>query len=223
MIRLGIMGGTFDPIHYGHLVAAAEARHVFELDRVTFVPSRQPPHKREAPAAGGEHRYAMTVAATCSNPRFDASRIELERAGPSYTLDTLRALRAVDPTAELFFITGADAVRELRTWRQPEQLVELCRFVAVTRPGYDLDGLERDLGALARAVSAIEAPGVDISSTQIRERVAQGRSIKYLTPEPVEVYIAKHGLYRAGSSQSEKKGGDSGCRLRSTSGTCPGV
>lgn len=217
------MGGTFDPVHYGHLVAAEEAREMFELDRVTFIPCRQSPLKRESPVATAEHRYAMLVAATCTNPRFDALRIELERAGPSYTLDTLFQLRADHPSTELFFITGADAVRDLRAWHEPEQLVRLCRFIAVARPGYDLAGLERELGTLARSVSAIEATGVDVSSSGIRERISQGRSIRYLTPEPVEAYIVKHGLYRAGGSQSQKKGGDSGCRLRSTSGTCPGA
>jgi len=211
-MRLGIMGGTFDPIHYGHLAAAEEARVAFGLDRVTFIPCRQPPHKKDYPVTDPEHRYAMTVTATCANPHFVASRIELERPGPSYTLDTLRALRDAHPQAELYFVTGADAVRELLTWREPQQLVALCRLVAVTRPGYDLAGLERDLGELARGVAPLEAPGVNISSTQIRERVAQGRSIKYLTPAAVETYIAKHGLYREGDDQPQKKGGEQGCR-----------
>jgi len=203
-MRLGIMGGTFDPIHYGHLVAAEEARAAFGLHLVTFIPCREPPHKKDYQVTDAEHRYAMTMTATCTNPHFDALRIELERLGPSYTIDTLRQLHAAHPQAELFFITGADAVRELLTWREPERLVALCRFVAVTRPGYDLRGLERDLGELARSVAAIEAPGVNISSTQIRERVAQGRSIKYLTPDAVETYIVKHRLYRDSDNQSHK-------------------
>lgn len=207
-MRLGIMGGTFDPIHYGHLVAAEEARAAFGLDLVTFVPSRQPPHKKDYRISEAEHRYAMAVTATCTNPCFTASRIELERAGPSYTIDTLSQFHGSRPDAELFFITGADAVRELLTWREPRRLVALCRFVAVTRPGYDLGELERELGDLAGEVGAIEVPGVNVSSTQIRERVAQGRSIKYLTPDAVVIYIAKHGLYRGGDGQPEKKGGD---------------
>jgi nicotinate-nucleotide adenylyltransferase len=207
-MRLGVMGGTFDPIHYGHLVAAEEARARFGLDAVTFVPCGQPPHKKDYAVTAAEHRYAMTVTATCTNPHFRASRIELEREGPSYTIDTLHQFRAAQPVAELFFITGADAVRELLTWRDPQQLVASCQLIAVTRPGYDLDGLERDLGDLARGVHAIEAPGVNISSTQIRERVARGQSIKYLTPEAVETYIAKHGLYRDGDHQSKEKGGE---------------
>ncbi|UCH32981.1 MAG: nicotinate-nucleotide adenylyltransferase [Armatimonadota bacterium] len=207
-MRLGVMGGTFDPIHYGHLVAAEEARACFGLDVVTFVPCGQPPHKKDYAVTTPEHRYAMTVTATCTNPHFSTSRIELERDGPSYTIDTLHQLHGEHPAAELFFITGADAVHELLTWRDPEQLVASCQLIAVTRPGYDLDGLERDLGDLARRVRAIEAPGVNISSTQIRERVARGQSIKYLTPEPVEAYIAKHRLYRDGNHQSVEKGGE---------------
>ncbi len=211
MMRLGVMGGTFDPIHYGHLVAAEEVRARFELDLVMFVPCRQPPHKKDYPITDAEHRYAMTVAATCANPRFITSRIELERPAPSYTIDTLRQLRARGPDTELFFITGADAVRELLTWREPQELVALCRLVAVTRPGYDLAGLERELGELAREVRTIEAPGVNVSSTELRERVARGRPIKYLTPLAVESYILKHGLYR-GENQTTQKGGDQGCR-----------
>jgi nicotinate-nucleotide adenylyltransferase len=216
------MGGTFDPIHYGHLVAAQEARATFGLDSVLFVPCRQPPHRPQPPAADAEHRYAMTVLATCTNANFRASRIELERPAPSYSVDTLRQLHDQRPAAELFFITGADAVRELATWREPQRLIELARLVAIARPGYDLGGLERDLGEFARAVSPLRAPGVDISSTEIRQRVAQGRPIKYLTPEPVEAYIAKYGLYR-GDDQSHEKGGDQGCPSRSTSATCHGA
>jgi len=218
-MRLGIMGGTFDPIHYGHLVAAEEARAQLGLDLVMFVPCRQPPHKKSYQVTDAEHRYAMAVCATCTNPYFVASRIELERPPPSYTMDTLRQLHAKCPSAELLFITGADAVRELLTWREPEQVVALCRLVAVTRPGYDLAGLERELGDLAREVSTIEAPGVNISSTQMRERVAQGRPIKYLTPSAVAAYIVKHGLYR-GDDHPWGKGGKQGCPSPSTSGTC---
>jgi nicotinate-nucleotide adenylyltransferase len=205
------MGGTFDPIHYGHLVAAEEARARLALDLVMFVPCRQPPHKQDYQVTDAEHRYAMAVAATCTNPHFITSRIELERPAPSYTIDTLRQLRAQGPDTELVFITGADAARELLTWRDPQDLVALCRLVAVTRPGYDLAGLERELGELARQVRVIEAPGVNVSSTELRERVAQGRPIKYLTPAGVEAYILKHGLYR-GDSQPTGKGGDQGCR-----------
>ncbi|HUT76026.1 MAG TPA: nicotinate-nucleotide adenylyltransferase [Armatimonadota bacterium] len=208
MTRLGVMGGTFDPIHYGHLVAAEEARAQLGLEGVTFVPCRQPPHKKDYRVTDAEHRYAMTLAATCDHPRFTASRIELERPGPSYTIDTLRRLQREHPTAELFFITGADAVRELLTWREPQELAALCRLVAVTRPGYDLGGLERALGELARQVRALEAPGVNVSSTDIRARVARGWSLRYLTPPAVETYIAKHGLYRGDDAEPNRKGGE---------------
>jgi nicotinate-nucleotide adenylyltransferase len=207
-MRLGVMGGTFDPVHYGHLVAAEEARAQFGLELVMFVPCREPPHHKDYRVTDAEHRYAMTIAATCANPRFTASRVELERPPPSYTIDTMRQLHAQIPAAELFFITGADAVRELLTWREPRELLALCRLIAVTRPGYDLAGLERDLGDLARAVHPVEGAGVNVSSTHIRERVARGRSIKYLTPPAVESYIAKHGLYRGGEGESKQKGGD---------------
>ena len=199
-MRLGIMGGTFDPIHYGHLVAAEEARLRLGLDHVSFVPCGRPPHKKDYDVTSPEHRYAMTLIATCTNPCFDTSRLELEREGPSYSVDTVRQFRAADADVQLFFITGADAVRELLTWRQPEELATLCRLIAVTRPGYDLGSLEPELGALARSVSALEAPGVNISSTEIRQRVARGESIRYLTPEAVEAYIAKHDLYCSGET-----------------------
>ena len=205
MKRLGVMGGTFDPIHYGHLVAAEEARAQLGLETVMFVPCREPPHKKDYRVTDAEHRYAMTLAATCANPYFTVSRIELERPGPSYSLDTLRQLHQQHPQAELFFITGADAVRELPTWHQPRQLVALCHLIAVTRPGYDFTGLERELGDLASGVRAITAPGVEVSSTEIRERVARGWTIRYLTPPAVEIYIAKHALYRRGD---EPKGGE---------------
>jgi nicotinate-nucleotide adenylyltransferase len=204
-MRLGIMGGTFDPIHYGHLVAAEQARVRFDLDHVTFVPCGQPPHKKDYQVTSAEQRYAMALIATCTNSRFDTSRVEVEREGPSYSVDTLRQFRARDAQAQLFFITGADAVRELLTWREPQEVTALCRLIAVTRPGYDLRELERQIGALARSVSAIEAPGVNVSSTEIRSRVARGESIRYLTPEAVEAYIAKHGLYRSGESQSQEE------------------
>jgi nicotinate-nucleotide adenylyltransferase len=199
-MRLGIMGGTFDPIHYGHLVAAEEARLRLGLDHVSFVPCGRPPHKKDYVVSDPEHRYAMTLIATCNNPCFDTSRVELEREGPSYSVDTLRHFRAANAEAQLFFITGADAVRELLTWHEPQELVALCHLIAVKRPGYALGDLERELGALARSVSALDAPGVDISSSEIRQRIARGESIRYLTPEAVEAYIFKHGLYCSGET-----------------------
>ncbi len=137
------MGGTFDPIHYGHLIAAEEARYRFQLARVVFVPCGQPPHKKPYAVTPAEHRYAMTLLATASNPHFIVSRIEIDRPGPSYSVDTVRLLRQQLPDAELFFITGADAVLEILTWKDSDELIGLCRFIAVTRPGYDLRQLER--------------------------------------------------------------------------------
>jgi len=204
--RLGIMGGTFDPIHVGHLIAAEEARLRFRLGRVIFMPNHQPPHKKDYPVTPAEHRYGMVVLATASNPHFFASRLELDRPGPSYAIDTLRALAACEQTRELYFITGADAILQILTWRRPEELAELCSFIAVTRPGYDLAEMQRRVGAkLMARVHPLAAPGVEISSTQLRERAARGQSLRYLTPAPVATYIAKHGLYRprqGGASQT---------------------
>jgi nicotinate-nucleotide adenylyltransferase len=197
MTRLGVMGGTFDPIHYGHLVIAEEARQAFGLDRVDFVTSADPPHKQGEPISPAEHRYAMTVLATASNPCFRASRREIERRGPSYSITTIQEYQRDEPGAELFFITGADAILEILTWHRADEAIRLCTFVAATRPGYDLEKLDRILPPGYRAqIRTISVPGVDVSSTQLRERVCQGRSIQYLVPEPVVTYIAKHELYR---------------------------
>lgn len=198
MQRLGIMGGTFDPIHYGHLLMAEEARQAFVLDEVVFVPNGRPAHKKAYLVSSPEDRYTMTRLATASNPHFSASRIEIDRPGMSYTIDTLREYRTLYPNlAELYFITGADAVLEILTWHEYEQLVRQCRFIAVTRPGFVLEQLSKIISAefLSR-VSFLPTPGLEISSTDIRQRVQEGRSIKYLTPEPVEAYIEQHGLYR---------------------------
>jgi len=194
---LGMMGGTFDPIHCGHLAAAEEARARFHLDRVVFVPSGQPPHKKEYPVTAAESRYDMVRLAIGSHPNFEVSRLELDRPGPSYAVDTVRTLRAqLDPETRLYFITGADAILEMLTWRSPEELAKSCDFIAVTRPGYDLGRLEQALGSLPGArVHLLNAPGVDISSTDIRRRVVRGDSLRYLVPTPVVRYIAAHGLY----------------------------
>ncbi|MFA0756452.1 MAG: hypothetical protein YPKNTGVA_001973 [Candidatus Fervidibacter sp.] len=191
------MGGTFDPIHYGHLVAAEEARHRFGLACVMFVPCGQPPHKKTYAVTPAEHRYAMTLLATASNPHFVVSRLEIDRPGPSYSVDTVRLLRQQFPDAELFFITGADAVLEILTWKDSDELIGLCRFIAVTRPGYDLQQLERLPAHYLERIMPLAIPGVDISSTLIRERVRRGEPIRYLTPDAVCDYIAKHGLYRS--------------------------
>ena len=198
MQRLGIMGGTFDPIHYGHLLMAEEARQAFALDQVVFVPNGRPAHKKEYGVSSPEDRYAMTRLATESNPCFSSSRIELDRPGVSYTIDTLRAFHALYPELEaLYFITGADAVLEILTWHEHEHLAQECRFIAVTRPGFVLERLETVVDAeFLKSVSFLPIPGLEISSTDIRRRERQGRSIRYLTPEPVAAYIEQHGLYR---------------------------
>ena len=189
--RIGVMGGTFDPIHHGHLVAASEVAHSFDLDEVVFVPTGRPWQKEKVTA--GEHRYLMTVIATASNPSFTVSRVDIDRDGPTYTIDTLKDLQAQRPGAELYFITGADAVAQILSWRDHDELWGLAHFVAVSRPGHDLStaGLPSD------DVSQLEIPALAISSTDCRERVGRGDPVWYLVPDGVVQYIAKHHLYRS--------------------------
>lgn len=198
MQRLGIMGGTFDPIHYGHLLMAEEARQAFALDEVVFVPNGRPAHKKAYLVSSPEDRYAMTLLATGSNPCFSASRIEIERPGLSYTIDTLREFRRMYPELDaLYFITGADAVLEILTWHEYDKLVQECRFIAVTRPGFVLERLAEIVdAAFLDRVHFLPIPHLEISSTDIRRRVREGRSIKYLTPEPVEAYVEQQSLYK---------------------------
>jgi nicotinate-nucleotide adenylyltransferase len=185
------MGGTFDPIHIGHLVCAEEARWQFGLDEVVFVPAGQPWQKRQVTPA--EDRYLLTVLATASNPHFSVSRLEIDRRGPTYTLETLRALREFHGTADLFFITGADAVLEILSWKDPDSVLQTARFIAATRPEFDLGKL--DLGRFGDRVSVIQIPALAISSTDIRRRVRQGRPIHYLVPAEVASYIEERHLY----------------------------
>ncbi len=192
-MRIGIMGGTFDPIHHGHLVAAEETRHALSLASVVFVPAGDPWQKSAAGVSPAIDRYAMVELAIADNSAFEASTVEIDRQGPTYTIDTLRALRDERPGDELFFITGADAILEILTWRQPSEQLSLATFVAVTRPGYDLSRLG-SLPALDRVV-VLEIPALAISSTDIRRRVADSRPIRYLVPGAVARYIAEHGLY----------------------------
>lgn len=197
--RIGIMGGTFDPIHFGHLVTAEEALVQFNLDRVVFMPTGSPVAKAHMTVSDAEHRYLMTVLATAANPDFHVSRMEIDRPGATYTVDTLEALREEwGPSAELFFITGADAVFEIVTWKDAPRVADLVTFIAVTRPGYDLAAAraEYEQGATRFRIEYIEVPALAISSTDIRERVATRRPIRYLSPENVCAYIFKHGLYR---------------------------
>jgi nicotinate-nucleotide adenylyltransferase len=196
---IGIMGGTFDPVHYGHLVTAEEALVQFRLDTVVFMPTGSPQAKRHPVVTSARDRYLMTIIATASNPDFTVSSLEIEREGPTYTVETLRALRSeYGEDVKLFFITGADAVLDMLGWKDAEDLADLATFIAATRPGYHLDGLTAALASVARPprVEPMEIPALAISSTDIRERVADGRPIRYLLPEPVAAYIAKNGLYR---------------------------
>jgi nicotinate-nucleotide adenylyltransferase len=185
------MGGTFDPIHHGHLVAASEVAQWFDLDEVVFVPTGEPWQKDGV--SPSEHRYLMTVIATASNPRFTVSRVDIDRSGPTYTIDTLRDLKAERSDAELYFITGADAIAQILSWRDHDELWDLAHFVAVSRPGHVLntDGLPSD------DVSQLEIPALAISSTDCRDRVQRGHPVWYLVPDGVVQYIAKHHLYRS--------------------------
>ncbi len=190
--RLGVMGGTFDPIHHGHLVAASEVASQFHLDEVVFVPTGQPWQKSHRTVSPAEDRYLMTVIATASNPQFSVSRIDIDRGGPTYTTDTLRDLRSLNENADLFFITGADALAQILTWRDTEELFSLAHFIGVTRPGHILanPGLPED------RVSFVEVPALAISSSDCRSRVAQGEPVWYLVPDGVVRYIDKRKLYR---------------------------
>lgn len=192
--RIGIMGGTFDPIHNGHLVAASEVAWVYDLDEVIFVPTGRPVFKLDKEVTNAEDRYLMTVIATAPNPKFTVSRVDIDRPGITYTIDTLRDIRTQYPSAELFFITGADAVTEILRWKDVDRMRDYAHFVAVTRPGYS------DPGAIRHApegmVDALEIPALAISSTDIRHRASLSEPVWYLVPDGVVQYIAKHGLYR---------------------------
>jgi nicotinate-nucleotide adenylyltransferase len=191
--RIGVMGGTFDPIHHGHLVAASEVGYYFSLDEVVFVPTGQPYQKNDRNVSAAEDRYLMTVIATASNPRFSVSRIDIDRPGPTYTIDTLRDLRAERGEAtQFFFITGADALSRIMSWEDAGELFELAHFVGCTRPGHRLSGR----GLPEDRVSLVEIPALAISSTECRQRVADGEPIWYLVPDGIVQYIAKRGLYQ---------------------------
>jgi nicotinate-nucleotide adenylyltransferase len=192
--RLGIMGGTFDPIHHGHLVAASEVQHWFGLDEVVFVPTGQPWQKSDREVAAAEDRYLMTVIATASNPRFSVSRADVDRGGVTYTVDTLRDLRdEYGEDCELYFITGADALHQILSWRDADELFELAHFVGCTRPGHVLS----DVGLPEGKVTLVEVPALAISSSECRERVWAGEPIWYLVPDGIVQYINKRRLYVA--------------------------
>jgi len=193
-VRLGVMGGTFDPVHHGHLVAASEVQARFALDEVVFVPTGRPWQKDHREVSPAEHRYLMTVIATASNPRFTVSRVDIDREGTTYTIDTLRDLHAQRPDAELFFITGADALEQILLWKDADELWSLAHFVGVTRPGHALTAG----GLPAGGVSLLEVPAMAISSTACRDRVRDAEPVWYLVPDGVVQYIGKHRLYRDG-------------------------
>jgi nicotinate-nucleotide adenylyltransferase len=209
------MGGTFDPVHYGHLAAAEEARRRFELARVIFVPSGRPPHKKEREVSPAEARYEMVALATASNPAFEASRVEVDRPGPSYSADTMEWFRrSLGEEVKLYFITGADAMLEIMTWHDPQRLGRVCEFIAVMRPGYELGPLEKALGpALLARTQVLEVAGVAVSSTELRRRAVSGRSLRYLTPPAVISYIRGRRLYaleREGDLSGKHPGGGGG-------------
>jgi nicotinate-nucleotide adenylyltransferase len=189
--RVGIMGGTFDPIHHGHLVAASEVSALFDLDEVIFVPTGEPWQKTARRVSPAEHRYLMTVIATASNPRFWVSRVDIDRAGPTYTADTIRDIAAQRPGVELYFITGADALGQILSWERAEEALKLARFIGVTRPGYELS----DAHLPTDSVTLLDVPAMAISSSDCRERVQQGHPVWYLVPDGVVQYINKHRLY----------------------------
>jgi nicotinate-nucleotide adenylyltransferase len=189
--RVGIMGGTFDPIHHGHLVAASEVAALYDLDEVIFVPTGAPWQKSERLVSTAEHRYLMTVIATASNPRFWVSRVDIDRAGPTYTIDTIRDIAAQRPGAELFFITGADALAQILSWKDAAEALQLANFVGVTRPGYELSDAHLPLNS----VTLLDVPAMAISSSDCRDRVKAGQPVWYLVPDGVVQYINKHRLY----------------------------
>lgn len=198
-MKVGIMGGTFDPIHNGHLILAEAVNDTLKLDEVLFIPSARPPHKSRGDIISPEHRLAMTILATCSHPKFRVSTIEIMRTGPSYAVDTIDALkREYAQGTEFYFILGADAALELSTWHNAQELIEKCNFIVATREGTEIDikAVEAQFGKSAKGhIHRVETPKIEISSTDIRDKIKQGRSIRYLVPNTVEAYIRKEHLY----------------------------
>jgi nicotinate-nucleotide adenylyltransferase len=199
--KLGVMGGTFDPIHYGHLIAAENARAELALDQVLFVPTGVPPHKKTMEYTEATIRFQMTALAIASNEFFRVSDLETKRDGPSYTIDTVKALRELYPGVQIYFITGADAILEIATWRNAELLLSMCSFVAVSRPGYAMDDIRGRIGSFFEHpeinIFGMEVPALDISSTEIRKRVREGKTIKYMLPDNVMDFITEQGLYQS--------------------------
>jgi nicotinate-nucleotide adenylyltransferase len=203
--RIGVMGGTFDPIHHGHLVAASEVQAWFDLDEVVFVPTGAPWQKSDREVSPAEDRYLMTVIATASNPRFSVSRVDVDRGGPTYTIDTLREMHQARPDSEFFFITGADALAQILTWHDADQVFELAQFVGCTRPGTSIDAKTLE-GLPADRVTILEIPALAISSTECRARAHKGEPVWYLVPDGVVQYIAKRRLYQPATEVQEDQG-----------------
>jgi nicotinate-nucleotide adenylyltransferase len=201
--RIGVLGGTFNPIHTGHLLIAQSALEAHDLARVLFMPCSSPPHKHAPSLAASEHRRAMIELAIGSDARFEFCNLELERGGISYAIDTVRELHTLHADGELCFIIGSDSLRELHLWKDIDTLSRLCRFITVLRPGHQLDGFESSTPALPTPWATrllhdvVRGQQMDVSSSDIRHRIAEGMSIRYLVPDAVEMYIAEHGLYRA--------------------------
>ena len=198
-MRVGVLGGTFDPIHIGHLISAEEARVELGLERVVFIPAGLPPHKLDHVMSPVEHRLAMVELAVASNPHFVVSGVDIDRLGPSYTVDTVELLRSEwGPGVEIYFVMGSDSLLDILNWHNPRRLIRLCRFAVVSRPGYQVDLGELDalLPGVASRVQMLNAPELTISSTDIQRRVREGLSIKYQVPEAVEDYIYQHKLYQ---------------------------
>ena len=197
--RIGVIGGTFDPIHVGHLIIAQEALTRLGLDQIVFVPAGTPPHKLDHPITDPEHRLEMVRLAVAGNERFSVSRIDIDRSGPCYTVDTIRLLQdAWSGGTEIYFLIGADSLIDLPTWHRPDLLLRLCHVVALARPGYQVDmaALEHRLPGIGCSIQLIDAPTLDISATELRDRVRRGWSIRYLVPHDIESYIKRHCLYR---------------------------
>jgi len=199
--KIGILGGTFDPIHYGHLIIAEEVRQSFDLEKIIFIPSGMPPHKAGLRVTPAEHRYNMVYNAIKTNDCFEVSRIELERTGYTYTVDTLRQLKSLfGNDTKLFFIVGADIIMDLLTWKEPRKIFEMCEFIATVRPGYNNDSFINEIEYLINVygvkINIAYLPLIEISSTSIREKVRNKKSIKYLVPDATEAYILENELYR---------------------------
>jgi nicotinate-nucleotide adenylyltransferase len=199
-MKIGILGGTFDPIHLAHLLIAEIARETLNLERVLFTPAGDPPHKQARSKTGAHHRRAMVELAVVGNPCFELCPVDLDRPGPHYSVDTVRLIRAQYELSadQCFFIIGGDSLKDLPDWHEPQELVELCHLAVAQRPGYrpDLSDLETVVPGLTNRLAWVETPVMEIASSEIRDRVSQGHSIRYQVPEPIRAYIDRYGLYR---------------------------